>query len=267
MTPPLAGASPLATATRRQRQDWASDGPIKPVLATRMRRRPPGSAAERMRAGTIAGGSGCERGRACPRAARSDRHFLVDLVWQSRSDGGVGGRFYFAPVRQGGSNRRDADVAITTIEICIEISPTATGCFLRLGRIVLGHCSSPSNSQFCCRLVGAPGSLGGTVGWRASAAEMRNKSCRSMTFQTVVLTRGPARFRASRHGRSWVNRGLRHRRPLRMLQGRQLFTARGPNCGIPATGSEDYRIQATAALELASPFGLAKETWGTQRTV
>jgi hypothetical protein len=156
-----------------------------------MRRRPPGSAAERMRAGKIAGGSGCERGRACPRAARSDRHFLVDLVGQSRSDGGVGGRFYFAPVRQGGSNRRDADVAITTIKTCIEISPTATGCFLRLGRIVLGHCSSPSNSQFRCRLIGAPGSLGGTVGWRASAAEMRNKSCRSMTFQTAVPTRDP----------------------------------------------------------------------------
>ena len=39
--------------------------------------------------------------------------------------------------------------------------------------------------------------------------------------------------------------------------------ALGPaNCGIPATGSEDYRIQATATLELASPFGLANERLG-----
>src|SRR6201989_2789683 len=51
-----------------------------------------------------------------------------------------------------------------------------------------------------------------------------------------------------------------------MLQRRELVTVRGPNCGIPATGSEDYRIQATATLELASPFGLANERLGDLRT-
>jgi hypothetical protein len=40
-----------------------------------------------------------------------------------------------------------------------------------------------------------------------------------------------------------------------MRQRDLLSTARRTDCGIPATGSEDYRIGATTALELASRFG------------
>jgi hypothetical protein len=39
------------------------------------------------------------------------------------------------------------------------------------------------------------------------------------------------------------------------VQNEAAFHSTGPNCGIPATGSEDYRIGAVIALELACPFG------------
>ena len=113
---------------------------------------------------------------------------------------------------------------------------------------------------------------------------MRNKSCPIVTFQPqqsrrlfadrvhfdrssphpISPTRNRSEFADRRsieppYGKPRVNRlrvgcemrlGKTHSAPQQAT-----FHSVGPNCGFPATGSEDYRIGSVATLEVPNPFG------------
>src|SRR5215813_2289671 len=91
---------------------------------------------------------------------------------------GIGGVLDLALVRQRRHNGGYADLAVAAVETRF----VAAGVFTGLRRIVLGHFLLRGNSQFSpVRLLGRFRDL---FRWRASAAEMRNKSCPIVTFQT-----------------------------------------------------------------------------------
>src|SRR5262245_30378119 len=110
---------------------------------------------------------------------------------------GIGGVLDLALVRQRRRNGGYADLAVAAVETWF----VAAGVFTGLRRIVLGHCllRGNSNSQpFAC-WAGFRSSLR----WRASAAEMRNKSCPIVTFQTerkgeISCSRWPLRSMSGR---------------------------------------------------------------------
>src|SRR5689334_15222801 len=84
---------------------------------------------------------------------------------------------HFALVRQRGSNRGYANLAVAAVEI----GRVAAGIIAGLRRIVLGHLLLRGGTlrNSCCFALGA---FRAPSKWRASAAEMRNKSCRIVTF-------------------------------------------------------------------------------------
>src|SRR5262249_24875009 len=104
---------------------------------------------------------------------------------------------------------------------------------------------------------------------------MRNKSCPIVTFQTerkrklvprFAIARGSAigsplapltlRLAGQHHGKRKVkNRraGCRVETRLRP-RGKATFHSVGRNCGIPATGSKDYRIGPLSAWKYAALF-------------
>src|SRR5262245_666238 len=109
-------------------------------------------------------------------AERSGRHLRGPLV--PLMDGrGIGGVLDLALVRQRRRNGGYSDLAVAAVETRF----VAAGVFTGLRRIVLGHCLLRGNSNshpFAC------GRFRSSLRWRASAAEMRNKSCPIVTFQT-----------------------------------------------------------------------------------
>src|SRR5262245_31307897 len=126
------------------------------------------------------GGQTCACGRTLAggdaRAGRSGRHPRDPLV-QLVDGRGIGGVLDLAPVRQRRRNGGYSDLPVAAIEIWLLAAGVFTG--------FAAHCSW----SFCApwELLISPVRLlarvRGSLRWRASAAEMRNKSCPIVTFQ------------------------------------------------------------------------------------
>src|ERR1700730_6843162 len=92
-------------------------------------------------------------------------------------------------------------------------------------------------------------------GCRSTAAEIGNKSCSIVTFRLIAVPMPAARSVGKPGLKKFPAKvGLRTEGSRFRSRIGQIYTAAGANCGIPATGSKDYRIGSVIALELANPF-------------